>query len=131
LAEGMPPAIAEAIRDHYKPLGPKDEVPSAPLSTAVALADKLDTLIGFISVELLPTGSKDPFALRRASLGMIRIIVENRLRIGLAALCRRHSLQFFKVGEDFPELRPDEKIFAEQSAQREFLASLDPMAEYA
>ena len=75
--------IADAIRDHYKPQGPSDEVPSEPVAIAVALADKLDTLVGFWAIDDLPTGSKDPFALRRAALGVVRIILENSLRLPL------------------------------------------------
>jgi glycyl-tRNA synthetase beta chain len=83
-AEGLGDAIADAIRDHYKPQGPSDAVPTAPVSIAVALADKLDTLAGFFAIREKPTGSKDPFALRRAALGVIRIILENDLRIPLS-----------------------------------------------
>ncbi|MET0336731.1 MAG: glycine--tRNA ligase subunit beta [Caulobacter sp.] len=75
--------IADAVRDHYKPQGPGDSVPNAPVSIAVALADKLDTLVGFFAIDEKPTGSKDPFALRRAALGVIRIITENGLRLPL------------------------------------------------
>ncbi|MFY8140212.1 MAG: glycine--tRNA ligase subunit beta, partial [Caulobacter sp.] len=70
-------AVADAIRDHYKPQGPNDTVPTAPLTVAVALADKLDTLVGFFAIDEKPTGSKDPFALRRAALGVIRLVLEN------------------------------------------------------
>jgi len=75
--------IADAIRDHYKPQGPSDAVPTAPLSAAVALADKLDTLLGFFAINEKPTGSKDPFALRRAALGVIRLLLENGISISL------------------------------------------------
>ena len=81
--EGLDPAVCAAIRDHYKPQGPADSAPVAPVSAAVALADKLDTLIGFFSIDEKPTGSKDPYALRRAALGVIRIILESRLRLPL------------------------------------------------
>lgn len=83
-AEGLPNAVADAIRDHYKPVGQGDEVPSAPVTVAVALADKLDTLRSFFAIDEKPTGSKDPFALRRAALGIIRLITDNRLRFGVA-----------------------------------------------
>lgn len=76
-------AIADAIRDHYKPQGPGDTVPTAPLTVAVALADKLDTLVGFFAIDEKPTGSKDPFALRRAALGLIRLVLENEKRLEL------------------------------------------------
>jgi glycyl-tRNA synthetase beta chain len=82
-ADGEPTAVAQAIEEHYKPLGPSDECPSLPVSVAVALADKIDTLVGFWRVGEKPTGSKDPFALRRAALGLIRIILENNVRIEL------------------------------------------------
>jgi glycyl-tRNA synthetase beta chain len=82
-AAGMDPAVAAAIQDHYRPQGPADAVPTAPLSVAVALADKLDTLVGFFAIDEKPTGSKDPFALRRAALGVIRIVLENGLRLSI------------------------------------------------
>lgn len=82
--EGLPQEVVEAIRDHYKPVGPGDKVPTAPVTVAVSLADKLDTLRSFFAIGERPTGSKDPFALRRAALGIIRIITENGLRMGVA-----------------------------------------------
>ncbi len=82
-AAGLPEAVALAARDHYSPLGPSDRVPTDPVSVAVALADKLDTLTGFWWIDEKPTGSKDPFALRRASLGTIRLITKNDLRVSL------------------------------------------------
>ena len=85
-AAGMDPEIADAVRDHYKPQGPSDAVPTAPLSVAVALADKLDTLVGFFAIDEKPTGSKDPFALRRAALGVIRIILSSGLNESLYRL---------------------------------------------
>ena len=81
--EGRVPEIADAIADHYRPLGPADLCPSAPVSVAVALADKIDSLVGFFAIDEKPTGSKDPFALRRAALGVIRLILENGLRLKL------------------------------------------------
>ena len=83
-SEGLPDAVADAIRDHYKPVGQGDDVPTAPVSVAVALADKLDTLRGFFAIDEKPTGSKDPFALRRAALGVIRLITDNGLRLPVA-----------------------------------------------
>lgn len=80
---GHSDAIADAVRDHYKPQGPGDTVPTAPVTVAVALADKLDTLVGFFAIDEKPTGSKDPFALRRAALGVIRLVLENGVRIEL------------------------------------------------
>ncbi|WP_174297290.1 glycine--tRNA ligase subunit beta, partial [Sphingomonas bacterium] len=82
-AQGEDPRVAAAIRDHYKPVGQGDEVPTAPVTVAVSLADKLDTLAGFFVERMPPSGSRDPFALRRAALGIIRIIIENELRLPL------------------------------------------------
>ncbi|HEY1782965.1 MAG TPA: glycine--tRNA ligase subunit beta [Roseiarcus sp.] len=77
------PSVAAAIEEHYKPQGPNDRIPTSPVSIAVALADKLDTLVGFWAIDEKPTGSKDPYALRRAALGVIRIVLENDLRLPL------------------------------------------------
>lgn len=106
-------SIAAAIEDHYKPQGPSDAVPTDPIAIAVALADKLDTLVGFWAIDEKPTGSKDPFALRRAALGVVRIILENEVRLGLD----RILLELF-VGEihgilnagDLPELKAAQTI---------------------
>jgi glycyl-tRNA synthetase beta chain len=83
LAQGEDAAVAAASEEHYKPQGPADRVPTDPVSVAVALADKIDTLVGFWAIDEKPTGSKDPFALRRAALGVIRLIVENTLRLSI------------------------------------------------
>lgn len=80
---GQPDAVADAVRDHYKPQGPGDTVPTAPVTVAVAMAEKLDTLVGFFAIDEKPTGSKDPYALRRAALGVIRLVLENGARVGL------------------------------------------------
>ena len=82
-AEGLGDAVSDAIRDHYKPVGQGDEVPTAPVTVAVALADKLDTIRSFFAIDEKPTGSKDPFALRRAALGIIQIVTTNGLRFGV------------------------------------------------
>ncbi|NNE50520.1 MAG: glycine--tRNA ligase subunit beta [Altererythrobacter sp.] len=81
--EGLPQEVSDAIRDHYKPVGQGDEVPTAPVTVAVSLADKLDTLAAFFMIEERPTGSKDPFALRRAAIGILRLITENDLRFSI------------------------------------------------
>lgn len=81
LAQGEDAAVAAASEEHYKPQGPADRVPNDPVSVAVALADKIDTLVGFWAIDEKPTGSKDPYALRRAALGVIRLIVDNTLRL--------------------------------------------------
>jgi len=83
LEEGESPEVSEAIAEHYQPQGPNDVCPTAPISVVVALADKIDTLVGFFGIGETPTGSKDPFALRRAALGVIRLILENGLRLPL------------------------------------------------
>ncbi|WP_417603180.1 glycine--tRNA ligase subunit beta [Primorskyibacter flagellatus] len=85
-AAGLPPEVGAACQEHYSPLGPSDDVPTAPVSVAVSLADKLDTLAGFWAIDEKPTGSKDPYALRRAALGVIRLVLVNELRINLEAL---------------------------------------------
>jgi len=84
LLQGENASVASAIEDHYKPQGPSDRVPADPVSVAVALADKLDTLTGFWAIDEKPTGSKDPYALRRAALGVIRILIENGVRVKLS-----------------------------------------------
>ncbi len=86
LAQGEKPDVADAVRDHYRPQGQSDSVPDAPVSIAVALADKFDILAGFWSIDEKPTGSKDPYALRRAALGIIRIVLQNGLRIPLPSV---------------------------------------------
>jgi len=83
LAQGEDASVAQAIEDHYKPQGPNDRVPNDPVAIAVALADKIDTLVGFWAIDEKPTGSKDPYALRRAALGVIRLLSENDVRLGL------------------------------------------------
>ena len=88
--QGEDEAVAHAIEDHYKPKGPDDLVPGDPVSIAVALADKIDTLVGFWAIDEKPTGSKDPYALRRAALGVIRLILENGLRLNLVPLFVGH-----------------------------------------
>ena len=95
LNEKLPAAVADAIGDHYAPAGPNDRCPSAPASIAVALADKLDALVSFWSIGEKPTGSRDPFALRRAALGVIRIVVENKLRLPLRPFVKADDLLAF------------------------------------
>ncbi len=83
LAQGEDESVAQAIEDHYKPQGPNDRVPNDPVAIAVALADKIDTLVGFWAIDEKPTGSKDPYALRRAALGVIRLVADNTTRLSL------------------------------------------------
>ena len=111
-ASGEDAAIAAAAQEHYAPLGPSDDVPTAPVSVAVSLAEKIDKLTGFWAIDEKPTGSKDPFALRRAALGIIRIIIESNSRIELEkelakafvlTFCNEkllHGLCFLPLGED-------------------------------
>ena len=89
--DGESDAVAEAIADHYSPQGPNDRCPSAPVSVCVSLADKIDTLVGFWAIEEKPTGSRDPYALRRTAFGVIRLIVENELRVPLLAVFAQSS----------------------------------------
>ncbi|MEO6609121.1 MAG: glycine--tRNA ligase subunit beta, partial [Aestuariivirga sp.] len=96
LDQGIDAEVADAIRDHYKPQGPSDSIPVSKVGMAVALADKLDTLVGFWAIDEKPTGSKDPYALRRAALGVVRILLENSLRLRLA-------LTFREARTNFPE----------------------------
>ncbi|WP_422030098.1 glycine--tRNA ligase subunit beta [Reyranella sp.] len=95
LGEKLPAPVADAIGDHYAPAGPNDRCPTAPVSIAVALADKLDALTSFWSIGEKPTGSRDPFALRRAALGVIRIVVENKLRLPLRPFLKADDLLAF------------------------------------
>ena len=94
LEAGLPEDVAAACEEHYSPLGPSDEVPTRLVSVAVALADKLDTLTGFWAIDQNPTGSKDPFALRRAALGVIRLVLENDVRVSLTDAAEAHFGRF-------------------------------------
>ena len=104
LNDGEPEAVANAIAEHYSPVGPADGCPNAPVSVAVALAEKIDILVGFWGIDEKPTGSKDPYALRRAALGVIRLILENRLRIGLVALFIAARTAYTDQGHDFTRI---------------------------
>ncbi|MEQ8901452.1 MAG: glycine--tRNA ligase subunit beta [Roseovarius sp.] len=104
-AAGHDDGVPEACEEHYKPLGPGDAVPSAPVSVAVALADKIDTLTGFWAIDEKPTGSKDPYALRRAALGVIRLVLGNGVRLGLVKLLF-NGIQS-SPGQSFHERTPD------------------------
>ncbi|MFZ0508088.1 MAG: glycine--tRNA ligase subunit beta, partial [Methylocella sp.] len=104
LAQGEHKSVAEAIEDHYKPQGPSDRVPASPVAISVALADKLDTLTGFFAIGEKPTGSKDPYGLRRAALGVIALILENKLRFRLRWLFDKAFEQAAYSKESEPEL---------------------------
>jgi glycyl-tRNA synthetase beta chain len=104
LKQGEDNSVAAACEEHYKPQGPADSVPTDPVSVALALADKIDTLIGFWAINEKPTGSKDPYALRRAALGVIRLIVDNSIRLDLVALLYGHLPA---VRESMAKAKPD------------------------
>jgi len=118
VAQKEKPDVADAIRDHYKPQGPGDSVPAAPVSICIALADKLDTLISMFAISEKPTGSKDPFALRRSALGVIRIILEQNIRLPLKqafAFIPMHEIALHKAHEKLAKktetsLRSEHKI---------------------
>lgn len=108
--EGEKQAVADAIAEHYAPLGPTDRCPTAPISVAVALADKIDSLVGFFAIDEKPTGSKDPFALRRAALGVIRLIVENKLRLPLNKVFAAAHQSYANRKTAFSALQPRELL---------------------
>lgn len=112
--QGEPQAIADAVRDHYKPKGPSDEVPSNPVSVAVALADKLDTLVGFWAIDEKPTGSKDPFALRRAALGVIRVLLEGGHRVPLIHAFSKARDLVGQRGSAFADINDMRVFFADR-----------------
>lgn len=120
VGDGEREAVGDAIRDHYAPQGPNDDCPTAPVSVAVALAEKIDVLTGFWAIDEKPTGSKDPFALRRAALGSIRLILENNLRINLLELFQVSSKQHVIDGSsekrrvDFAEISDLMSFFADR-----------------
>lgn len=117
LRADLPAAVADACRDHYSPLGPSDDVPTDPVSVAVALADKLDTLTGFWAIDEKPTGSKDPYALRRAALGVVRLLLTNDVRLSLAQFANRHSIE--EVLKDVSGFRATWKeLLADESYER-------------
>ena len=135
LHDGEDPAVADAIAEHYRPRGPADRCPTAPLSAAVALADKIDALAAFFAVGEKPTGSRDPFALRRAALGMIRLILENRLRL---PLMRAFGAAVANLGKGFAD--PTDELLAftadrlkvhlrEQGVRHDLIAAVFALAE--
>ncbi|MER9601090.1 glycine--tRNA ligase subunit beta [Mesorhizobium sp. M0243] len=117
LLQGEHASVAAAAEEHYKPQGPSDRVPSDPVSVAVALADKLDTLVGFWAIDEKPTGSKDPYALRRAALGVVRLVLDNETPVSLLSIVaehrriiedqidRRHAEEQVKLGGDYVSAR--------------------------
>jgi len=130
--QGEDEAVAHAIEDHYKPKGPDDFVPADPVSIAVALADKIDTLVGFWAIDEKPSGSKDPYALRRAALGTIRLILNNGVPINLRHFLDQHFESFLPDGK-YAECADDLLVFIEdrlevqlreQGARHDLLAAV-------
>jgi glycyl-tRNA synthetase beta chain len=125
LAQGEDTSVAAASEEHYKPQGPNDRVPTDPVSVAVALADKIDTLVGFWAIDEKPTGSKDPYALRRAALGVIRTILENEIRMGLyEVLLRRRAFDADRETKRVFD-RIVASIMANHEMAREHLAEIE------
>ncbi|MEP6068029.1 MAG: glycine--tRNA ligase subunit beta [Paracoccaceae bacterium] len=123
---GKDKAIAAAAQDHYSPLGPSDDVPTAPISVTVALADKIDTLTGFWAIDEKPTGSKDPFALRRAALGVIRLVLENRSEISLAKIWDKSLHEhFWFMDENLRESRGLDPSYAVERRKDFFQPELE------
>ena len=121
--QGEEPSVAIAIEDHYRPVGPNDRVPTDPVALAVALADKLDTLVGFWAIDEKPTGSRDPYALRRAALGLVRIILSTRVRVSLMQafahpLARAHVA---RANQRFEDVR--DRVLHVPELSGEFIAS--------
>ncbi len=120
-AQGEDPRVAAAVRDHYKPVGQGDEVPTDPVTVAVSLADKLDTLVGFYLEELYPSGSKDPFALRRAVIGTITILIQCGLRLSLGEVVRFHAGRYTMQQQDWPsaiDYKARNKLLSDMAATR-------------
>jgi glycyl-tRNA synthetase beta chain len=122
-AEGFPDAVADAIRDHYKPVGQGDNVPTAPVTVAVGLADKLDTLVGFFGIQERPTGSRDPFALRRAALGVLQILLKNGIRLGTETTVIR-SVKGFAEQWNYYGITEEESAVADTRLKEFNLAQL-------
>jgi glycyl-tRNA synthetase beta chain len=118
LAQGEDAAVARAIEEHYKPQGPGDRVPSDPVSIAVALADKLDTLVGFWAIDEKPTGSKDPYALRRAALGIIRIVLDNKSRLSLRKILIN---AYDRISEPIAKRNQERKPFGKKDETLELI----------
>jgi glycyl-tRNA synthetase beta chain len=113
LNDGEDARVANAVADHYRPAGPNDDCPSQPLSVVIAMADKLEALVGFFAINEKPTGSRDPFALRRAALGIIRIIRENELRLSLCQTIDYVSSAFPQTNYGLRDIKPELVTFIE------------------
>jgi glycyl-tRNA synthetase beta chain len=136
IAQGEEPSVADAIEEHYKPQGPNDRIPASPVSIAVALADKLDTLAGFWAIDEKPTGSKDPYALRRAALGVIRIVLENglgpHLTEWLSHACARFAVQKrLPLWRQVDDLGAAYAALSEQERQEAYERTLDLVGFFA
>lgn len=116
LDQGIDPEVADAIRDHYKPQGPSDSIPVSKVGTAVALSDKLDTLVGFWAIDEKPTGSKDPFALRRAALGIVRIILDQSIRLPFKRLAP-NQLRLSRLHMNIAEQRKQQLAQAKDNVE--------------
>jgi glycyl-tRNA synthetase beta chain len=133
LAQGEDASVAAASEEHYKPQGPADRVPTDPVSVAVALADKIDTLVGFWGNNEKPSGSRDPYGLRRSALGVIRIVLDNGLRVGLLPIflyaLQKHSVQTTTPAQDKPLTNPDVVQIGRQMREQVALEVLAFFAE--
>jgi glycyl-tRNA synthetase beta chain len=129
LAQGEDASVAAACEEHYKPQGPTDRVPSDPVSIAVALADKIDTLVGFWAIDEKPTGSKDPYALRRAALGVIRLISENCLRIKLLSSLVASHFQLMAQQIHSVQLQRNRQAEAQTGGRMELFEPIPPLRE--
>ncbi len=130
LHDGEKSTVADAIRDHYRPVGPRDVIPTSPISIAAALADKLDVLVGFFFIGEKPTGSTDPFALRRAALGVIRVILENGLRVPLRDLLWKpfvHVAVGIRVSREATALERAEPEMKTLGFEKEFISLRDQL----
>lgn len=132
---GLPAEVSAACEEHYAPLGPSDDVPAAPTSVAVSLAEKLDKLTGFWAIDEKPTGSKDPFALRRAALGVIRVVLDNDLTVKLDrfidAQLLRHEIKVNRNGAEQDEIDTLEQILEEIAEHGVFGAALEAVKDAA
>ena len=128
-AQGEDEAVAHACEDHYKPKGPDDLVPADPVAVAVGLADRIDTLVAFWAIDEKPTGSKDPYALRRAALGVIRLVLGNQTRRRLFDLFVAHALQFFASPEDRVRLASMDVYRVAGRSSSQILVSLDQLRQ--
>ncbi|NYS24922.1 glycine--tRNA ligase subunit beta [Rhodobacteraceae bacterium 2376] len=130
-AQGLPKDVALACKEHYQPLGPGDAVPSSPVSVAVALADKIDTLTGFWAIDEKPTGSKDPYALRRAVIGAFRLMLQNNLRISLSRLVREAYQNILAQWAANGELYIDNPEWIAAKKGGQMVPSVDPVNDAA